>query len=510
MKNAIQEAIHLAQTTKMSLRMIERVTGVKYATLRRYVKKLKRLGYDSYHVDKMNDAELRNVLVGTRAQSSSKRRPNYAHDVEQLQMRHVTRALLWEEYCLENPKTALSYSQYTDGMRKYMKTLDRTMRQLHKPAETAQVDFAGRTVPYYDAKSGEVYQAQIFIMVLPFSNYTYVRAVESQKLPDWIEAHVKAFSYLNGVPYAIEPDNLKSAVTTPGTQAVINPTYREMAQHYDTVILPTRVRKPQDKAKVENAVLIVSRWILARLRHQKFFSVAEINVAIEKLLVQYNERQFKKLPGSRRSRFEEYEKHLLKPLPVKSYEFAEWIGKQKVGPDYHVYVKGHYYSVPNELVGSKVGARVSKRCVEIYHLGKRITSHERNDEVGSHTTKPRHQTVAHRAYASQTPENLLAWAKTVGKHTTKVVEFHLDDKPHPSLAVRACIGLKRLAEDYGHERLEGACKYAAMIGSMTMTSIRSILRRNIYINAIDKPVQNHMPFHQNLRGASYYVSKEVR
>lgn len=425
-----------------------------------------------------------------------------------MQYQHVTLQLLWEEYCLSDPDTAYGYSSFSYKYSKYRKKLDVSMRQTHRAGQMTFVDFAGRTVPYKNRKTGEELKAQIFIGALGCSNLTFAYALRSQSIPDWIDAHNQMFKYYGGTTEIIVPDNLKSAVIHAGLEPEFNRTYLEMAKHYGIVIVPARVRKPKDKSKAELAVLIVSRWILARLRKQTFFSIGEINAAISELLKMFNERPFKQLPDNRRIRFEQLDKPLLAPLPDHAFEYAEWSSFQTVRSDYHVRIKDHYYSVPHPLIGQKVEARITQKVIEILHQGKRVASHSRNFEIGGHTTLSQHQTKAHRKYAEQSPEQMIQWAEGIGEACLAVIQFQFSRYPHALLGIKACSTLKRLAKDYGNERTEIACQRAQAIGSLTVKSVKSILQRGLTeLHNDEVPIQTMLPLHFNVRGAEYYSSE---
>ncbi|RDS82303.1 IS21 family transposase [Dyella monticola] len=284
-----------------------------------------------------------------------RRMPDFAWVHNELQNPSVTLQLLWEEYSLADPSNALSYSQFTEHYRSYRKTIDRIMRQTHVSGEKAFVDFSGRKPGYTDIKTGEWIAVELFVGVLGASNLTYARCVPQQSLPYWIACHINMFAFFGGVPRLLVPDNLKSAISRPGRDFITNPTYREMAERYGTALLPTRTYKPRDKAKVEGGVLIVQRWILARLRHQNFFSLDELNTAVAVLVKELNHRSFKWLPGCRASRYEDMERSAMLPLPTHPYELGEWTGLMRVDNGYHILVHGHWYSVPHRLVGEHVG-----------------------------------------------------------------------------------------------------------------------------------------------------------
>ncbi|MET0116425.1 MAG: IS21 family transposase [Sedimenticola sp.] len=504
--NKQREILRLVRTTNMSNRMIGRSLHVSHNTVKRYRDRADEIDLDIATLNEMNDLEIEAVLKAKRFRIESKFMPDWNAIHKEMQYRNVTLQLLWEEYRLANPGHAYSYSQFTYYYRKFLGKLDITMRQTHRAGEVVYVDFAGRTIPYYDVALGEERKAQIFVGALGCSNYSFIYAVKSQSLPDWVEAHNLMFAYFGGAPQVVVPDNLKSAVIRPGREPEFNRTYLEMTKHYQVVIVPARVRRPKDKSKAELAVQLAYRWILARLRHRRFFSIEEINAAIAELLRLFNERPFKRLPGCRRSRFEELDKPLLRPLPAEPFEYAEWTSAHKIGPDYHMRVRDHYYSVPNALVGGKVEARVSAKVVELFHQGRRVASHPRSQEIGGHTTNPAHQPKAHRHYAEQTPELIMKWAKSIGPAAAAVFQHQFDSRPHALLGIRSCTPLQRLVKDYGAERFEGACRRAQQIGSLTTKSVRSILQRGLE-DLPDEPlsIQVNLPLHDNLRGSEYYA-----
>ena len=271
-------------------------------------------------------------------------------------------------------------------------------------------------------------------------------------------------------------------------------------------MIPARVRKPKDKAKVEVGVLIVERWILACLRHRQFFSLSELNTAIGELLERLNNKPFRKLPGSRRSQFEALDRPALKPLPAARFEYADW-AKARVGPDYHLEVEGHFYSVPYQLVRQELEIRFTVRTVECLHRGQRVACHVRSDVPGGCTTLPEHQPAKHRHHAEWTPKKLLKWAHQSGEATAQVVEAILISKPHPHQGFHSCLGLRSLAKRYGPQRLEAACQRALVIGGLSYKSIRSMLR-----SGLDRrPLPGTSPptraiEHDNVRGATYYRS----
>jgi transposase len=422
----------------------------------------------------------------------------------ELRRKGVTLFLLWQEYKAVTPE-GVQYSQFCAAYRQWAGTLDLVMRQDHRAGEKLFVDYAGQTVPVVNPLTGEVHAAAIFIAVLGASNYTFAEATWSQSLPDWIGSHIRAFEAFGGVPAVVVPDNLRAAVTRAHRyEPELNRTYADLAQHYGFAVLPARVARPRDKAKVEVGVQIVERWMLARLRHHTFFALAEVNTALTALRAALNARPFKKLPGSRQSVFEVLDRPALQPLPPQPYEYAEW-KLVRVNIDYHVEVDGHYYSVPYRLVRQQLEGRLTAQIVEIFAKGQRVASHPRSPQKGRHSTVAAHMPTAHRDYAEWTPQRLIRWAATAGEATAQVVETILTTRPHPQQGFRACLGLMRLGKRYGASRLEAACQRALTLRACSYKSIESMLKHDLDRHPV--PAMRTAPpaiTHGNIRGPQYY------
>jgi transposase len=416
----------------------------------------------------------------------------------------VTLTLLWHEYKVAFPD-GYQYSWFCDQYRAWSAKLDVVMRQEHRAGEKLFVDYAGQTVEVVDRRTGEIRAAQIFVAVFGASSYTYAEATWTQQLPDWIGAHVRAFSFFGGTSELLVPDNLRSGVSKAHRyEPDLNPTYQDLASHYGVAVLPARVRKPRDKAKAEAGVLLVERWILAALRNRTFFSLEEVNREIARLLERLNTRPFKKLPASRRALFDQLDRPALRPLPAQPYEFAEW-KKVRVNIDYHVEVDGHYYSVPYQLVRKSLEARYSERTVECFHKGQRVASHVRSHLKGRHTTVVEHMPTSHRSYAEWTPQRLIRWAEKTGPAIAGVVQTILERRAHPQQGFRSCLGIMRLGKSFGEQRLEAACRRALTLGACSYKSIESILRQGLDRKAL--PEQQDLDLsiaHENIRGSDYY------
>ncbi len=454
----------------------------------------------------LDDAALERALYPPRpaVPSESRSVPIWADMHREMRRKYVTLFLLWEEYKAVHPE-GFQYSWFCRHYREYAGRVDLVMRQHHRAGETTFVDYAGQTVPIIDRKTGERRAAQVFIAVLGASSYTYAETTWTQGLPDWIGSHQRAFRFFGGVTETLVPDNLKAGITHPHRyEPDVNRTYAEMAEHYGVAVIPARVAKPKDKAKVEVAVLVVERWVLARLRHQTFFSLAAVNEAIAELLPLLNGRAFKKLPGSRRSLYEELDRPALSPLPATPYPFATW-KKARVSIDYHIEVERRYYSVPYQLVKSEVEARIGERTVEIFHGNRRVASHRRAAKAGSYTTVNEHMPRPHREYAQWTPQRLVSWARKTGPATAELVGHILASRRHPQQGFRSCLGILRLGKSYGEKRLEAACQRALRIRAFSYKSIESILKHKLDQQPLpDKQTDNVTIAHGNLRGADYY------
>jgi transposase len=502
----IREVLRLKYELKRSNREIGLSCGIGRSTVSDYIQRVKQAGIEWPLPEGLSDTALEQKLFpAPTPRHSSKLFPDFHEVHKELQSRkHVTLMLLWQEYKEQHPD-GYQYSWYCHSYREWSARLDVVMRHEHRAGEKMFVDYAGQTVDLIDGATGEMQKAQIFVAVLGASNYTYAEATLSQKVEDWVGSHIRAFSFFDGVPELVIPDNLKSGVSKPCRyEPDITPTYHDMANHYQTVVLPARVRKPRDKAKAEAGVLLVERWILARLRKHTFFSLAELNKAIKGLLDYLNAKPFKKLSGSRKSRFLEMEKPALQPLPTSPYEIAYW-KKATVHLDYHVEVEGHYYSVPYNLVKKQLDIRYTKTTVECLYRNQRITSHIRNNSQGRHTTIREHMPPKHQKYSEWNPERFIRWAAKIGPQTKVLTHTLLVGRAHPQQAYRSLLGILRLGKSYGEQRLEAACDRALQINALSYRSIESILKSGLDQRPIKAEEDNSKPVqHRNIRGADYY------
>jgi transposase len=369
------------------------------------------------------------------------------------------------------------------------------------------VDYAGAAIPVHDPETGAVHAAAVFVAVLGASSYTFAEATTGQDLRNWIGSHMRAWEFFGGVAEVVVPDNLKSAVTHPSYyEPDLNPTYRDVGEHYGVAIIPARPYRARDKAKAEVGVQVVQRWIVAALRKRKFFSLAEVNQAIAELLVRLNQRPFRKRAGSRATLFAQLDQPALKPLPATRYQFGEW-DTARVNIDYHIEVERHYYSVPYALVHQQVDVHLTGETVEVLHRGVRVASHVRSYVPGKATTLTEHMPKAHQKYVGRTPSRLIEDAQQTGPHTGQLVEAILAAKRHPEQGYRSCLGILRLAKIYPAERMEAAARRCLRARAYNCQSMDSILKKQLDRLPLpgEPPVQLAVD-HENIRGADYFDS----
>jgi transposase len=495
----IREVLRLKHEARLSDRQIACSIGSSRSTVQECLRRVREAGIGWPLPPELDEAGLIARLYRRVAPLTTVAAPDFAAVHAELGLRGVTRLLLWQEYRTANPE-GLQYTAFCNGYRRWRSTQELVFRAVHAPGDKLFVDYAGQTVPIVDRSTGEAREAQVFVAVLGASNYTYAEASWTQSSADWLGAHVRALEYFGGVPRAVVPDNLKAGVHRAlRYEPDLNPAYQEFAEHYGLAILPTRVRKPRDKAKVEAGVLVVERWILARLRHRTFFSLGELNAAIRELLEHLNTRPFKKLDGHRRSRFMELEQSALRPLPAQRYEFATW-KKAKVHPDYHVEVERNYYSVPYRLIGQRVDVRLTARLLEVFHAGKLIAVHERGQGRGRFCTLDAHRPASHVAVIERTLGRLLERAAQVGPSTRTVLLEQARHRKHPEETLRSAQGILRLAEDFSSAELERACERALQLRSYSYRTVRTLISAPVPVAT--QPALDLL--HDNVRGPEYF------
>ncbi len=509
----IKEVLRLRWLSKLTFEKISDSCVISQTAARDYVTRARSASLNWDAVQAIDEEGLEALLFPNRSSGGNGQKlagMNFADFHMNLRKKSVTKLLLWHEYRERNP-AGYSYSQLCLLYREYLRKTRISLRHTHTAGEKMFVDYAGQTVPIYDAITGDVNHAQIFIACLGASQYTYAEAQPSQSLPCWIDGHIHAFEFFGGCPEIVVPDNLRAGVSRACRyEPDLNPTYHDLAKFYDVAVIPTRVKKPKDKAKVENAVLLCERWILAVIRNRKFFSIAELNEAILELLIKLNEKPFQKLPGSRKSVFETLDRPALKPLPQEAYEFAE-IKLAGVNIDYHIVADGHYYSVPYTIIGEEVLVKLRRGTVEIFHKNRRVALHKRSYVKGGYTTALEHRPKAHQKYLEWSPARLLRWAATVGPHTEQICATIMAERDHPEQGFRSCMGIFRLSERYGNLRAEAAARRAIYFSTNSYKAIKKILLRNLDQAALPNkalaapPVPEATIHHENVRGGDYYT-----
>jgi transposase len=501
----IREVLRLHHAVGLSQRATAASLGLAQGTISKYINRARRAGLTWPLPPELDDdVLLENRLYPPPSDLPTEHRsqPDWTLVHRELRRPGVTLMLLWEEYCDSTPE-AFSYSWFCEHYKDWVGRLKPTLRQVHVAGEKLFVDYSGHTMEVIDGPTGEVRPVQIFVAVLGASNYTYAEASFTQSLPDWIGSHVRTFAFLGGVTRQTVSDNLKAGITKACFhEPMVNRTYADAARHYGTAIVPARPYKPRDKAKVEVGVQVVGRWILARLRNRRFFSLPALNDAIQDLLHDLNERPLRGWGRSRRELFETLDRPALLPLPAEPYEYAEW-KRCRVGLDYHIEIAKHYYSVPHNLVRQEVEARITATTVEVFWRGKRVASHVRSHRPHRPTTVAEHMPSSHRRYRDWTHERIRREAGKVGADAATLIDVILRSRPHPEQGFRSAIGILGLVKRYGAERVDAACAQALAINTRSYTSVAAILKSGT--PKASQPAQDApVLVHANIRGPGYY------
>jgi len=492
----------------LSQHQIARSCSISQSTVHEYVSAAQAAGLRWPLPENWDDQQIEQALFPQRPAPAVWRKhpePDWTKVHQELQThKDLTLQLVWQEGRENNPE-GYGYSRFCDLYRRWLKKLDLVLRQEHRAGEKMFVDYAGATIPIHDPKTGEIQPAAVFVAVLGASSYTFAEATTGQDLRNWIGSHTRAFEFFGGATEVVVPDNLKSAVTHPSYyEPDLNPTYRDLGEHYGVAIIPARPYRARDKAKVEVGVQVVQRWIVAALRKRKFFSVDEVNQAIAELLARLNQRPFRKREGSRATLFAQLDQPALKPLPAKRYQFGEW-EIARVNIDYHIEVERHFYSVPYALVHQELDVHLTAETVEALHRGVRVASHVRSYERGKATTLPEHRPKSHQKYLGRTPSRLIEDAQQTGPYTGELVEAILAAKRHPEMGFRSCLGILRLAKTHPAERMEAAARRCLRARAYNFQSMDSILK-----NQLDRlplpgdPLAQTAVEHDNIRGADYF------
>jgi transposase len=504
----LREILRQKWTLARSHRQVAASLQVSVGTVTSVLRRATHAGLDWAQVQALPDEILEARLYGAPATPGATRPvPDCAYLHAERKKPGVTLELLHLEYLEQHPG-GYRYTRFCDLYRQWLARHQLSMRQEHRAGEKIFVDYAGQKPSIIDPTTGEVIEVELFVGVLGASNYTYAEATATQQLPDWLASHQRMFAFFGGVSTAVVCDQLKSGVTLPCRyEPGLQRTYEEFAAHVGTTILPARPQKPRDKAKIEVAVQVAERWILARLRHERFFSLAALNVRIRELLDALNRRRMRHYQASRWELFLRLDRPALRPLPASPFVYGVW-KLAKVNVDYHVEVDHHYYSVPHALVHAHVDVRVSALTVEIFHRGQRVAAHVRSHVRGQHTTVTAHMPKAHQRHREWSPSRLIAWGASVGPQTAALVEVILASRPHPEQGYRSCLGILRLARRDGPARLEAACARALAVGARSYRHVDAILKHGLDRVPLPAPgaaAPARPVVHDQVRGATYYA-----
>ena len=503
----VRDILRLKHQNQLSVREIAGSCGLPPSTVGDYLLRAQAAGLTWPLPEGLDEPELMEQLMKPEASPPKappgKPLPDWAVIHEQLRRKGVTLQLLWQEYRQAHPE-GYQRSQFCQLYHQWAATLDPVLRQVYEPGQKMFVDWAGLKIPVYHS-DGSTSDASLFVAVLGYSNKTYAEAFPNEQLEQWIKGHGQALQYFGGSSRIWVPDNTKTAVTRPCRyEPQLHRIYEEMAEHFGAVVIPARIKKPRDKAKVETGVQIAERQLLAPLRDRRFFSVGELNQTLRPLLDKLNAQPFQKLEGSRNTWFEAEEKAALLPLPPTPFELATWT-KGKVNIDYHLKVGEHFYSVPYQLVHQELEARATATTVEIFHQGKRVAAHVRSYSPGKFTSLEEHRPKSHQRYLQWTPSRLIDWASKTGPQCSLVVERILKEKPHPEMGYRSCMGIIQLGKGVGPQRLEAACARALRFNTCSYHSIKSILENGLDRQDNEPELPLCSPDHPNVRGQAYYA-----
>ncbi len=502
----IREILRLKWCLTRSHRQTARSLGISPGAVASVISRATAIGLTWEALEGVSDDALEQRLYGPKVTGGAARPlPDPAWIHTELRRTGVTLELLHLEYLQQHPD-GYRYSAFCAHYRDWLARQRLSMRQLHKAGEKLFVDYSGKKPDIVEAATGVVCPVELFVAVLGASNYTYAEATATQRSADFIQSHCRAVEFLGGVPALVVPDQLKPGVRAACRyEPILQRTYEEWAAHYATAILPARPGKPRDKAKVEVAVQVAQRWILARLRHETFFSLASLNARIRELLADLNARPMKGYDGvSRRDLFTRFDAPALRPLPTERFVYTEW-RQARVNIDYHVDVERHLYSVPHRLIHQTVEIRLSATTLEVFQRGTRVWLHRRSDYPG-YTTVPEHMPHAHRAHLEWSPSRLIRWGTTIGPHTAALVEQILASRPHPEQGYRSCLGLLRLARQYGAERVEAASTRAVLVGARSYRHVEAMLKHGLDRVPLEEDAASLPPRvdHANVRGPRYY------
>jgi len=506
----IKEILRLKHEARLSNRKIARALNISHSVVNDYTKEFRLTDKRYEDIALLNDKEILTLFRSTRTKSSKYPVPDFAKVHIELRNKIVTLTLLHEEYVESCPnKQGYGLTWFCNRYKAYAKKIDPSMHLTHKAGEKTFIDFSGKTVDIVNPENGVITKAELFIGVLPASGFPYVKAIASQKKRDFFDAHADMFEYFGGVTELLVPDNLKSAVTKADDyDPDVNPDYAAMARHYGTAVMPTRGYRPKDKAHVELSVKLVQRWILARLRHFTFYSIAELNKEIERLIPLYLDKVMRHLGKSRRELFHELDRPALLPLPATRYEYKEF-RLLKVSKDYHIQLEHDFYSVPYQLIGKKVEVWSGAKVVTITYEGKTVATHPRLLHKGAYSTHHEHMASSHQKYLEWSPGKIMNWGLTIGTETAKLFKDIMESRPHPEMGFRTCLGIinaykKYQDKEYTEEHLEIVSTMAISRHLYRVAQVKELLRSYRPKDSDESASLIALTTHDNIRGADYF------
>lgn len=496
-----REILKLKYETGLSLREIGKACNCGKSTVDEVLKRAKEAGI-SWPIE-CGDKQLMSKLYPPVENKNAAAKPDMQYVFYEMKKKNVTLMLLWEEYKRNHPD-GIMYTRFCENYRQFKKANQITMHIEHKGGEEMQVDWAGDTIAYVDAKTGVIKAAYLFVAVLPASNYPFVYAYSDMKIPNWIDAHVRAYEYFGGVPKITIPDNTKTAVIKSDlVDPVLNRSYNEMASHYGTTLIPARSRKPKDKAADEDMVKIVSQRITAALRNRQFFSISQVNEAVKEELINLVKRPFQKMKGNRLTAYENIDKPMLKPLPKTKYEYADW-KEAKVQFNYHVEYDKFFYSVHYSYIGQKCSIRATISTVEIFIDNERVAAYPRNyNTYKRYITLPEHMPDEHKAVCGWDSDRLLSWAGKIGPYTKEFINNILESREYPVQTYRACMGVIRYSKNYSNKIMEETSQLALENKSYSFKYFKMMIKHVAGCSTTketEKIIQ-----HNNVRGKEAYI-----
>jgi len=501
----IRDLLRLTFENGLTNRQVAASLGLSKGAVNMYLRRARTAGLGWPLPDGLSDTALERLLFPGPITDPEVQRPmpNWAYVDAELRRPNVTRALLWEEYRTDQP-TAYGYTWFCVAFDAWKGKVSPSMRQHHAAGEKVFVDYAGSTIDVIDPRTGEARPMKLFVAAMGASSYIFATARPSEGLGDWISCHVEMLEALGGAPAIFVCDNLKAGVTKPDRyEPTINRTYQDLANHYGVAVIPARPYKPKDKSKVEQSVLLAQRWVLARLRNQRFFSLAALNLAIADHVADLNNRIMRAYGASRSDLFAKIDAPALKQLPPEPFAFAIWL-RCRLGPDYHVQAEECFYSAPFQLIKEVLDVRITDRTVEVFHKGARVASHAKSPGKRFFVSLPEHMPSAHRRHAAWTPARIMAFGDKIGPAAAALFAAIMADRPHPEQGFRTCLGIIALEKTYGPARLAAACERAGLIKARSVGSVRSILQNGLDRAFLDEEPAPEPLRHANIRGHKFF------